>query len=127
LIEDGEENRGVLKDAGELDMPKKAIMTEEDKQVSNHREYVDPPDRALRFLRENGHTIGPVSRDVAFVDGKTYAIVGLVELADKLHHEDWQASEKAFVDSLLKPVTRPREDAPNAEDFDLGDQGQSGG
>jgi hypothetical protein len=98
--------------------------------VSGRREYVDPPDRALRFLREQGHAIGPVSRDVTFIDGKTYAIGGLVELADRLHHEDWLASENAFVDSILKPNPKaeaPVPDAPNAEDLGLGDQGQSGG
>jgi hypothetical protein len=39
---------------------------------------------------------------MAFIDGETYAIVSLVDLADTLHHDDWLASENAFVDSLLK-------------------------
>jgi len=36
------------------------------------------------------------------------------------------ASRKAL-DAWEQKPTEPKEDAPNAEDFDLGDQGQSGG
>ena len=71
------------------------------------REYIDQPERALRFLRDHGHAIGPVSRDVAFVDGKTLAFANLPDLAAKLHHDEWLASETAFVEAILKQKPTP--------------------
>jgi hypothetical protein len=68
-------------------------------------EYVDPPERALRFLREHGHTIGETNGHFIIVDGKSYQIGQLTNLANNQHHVDWLRSENAFLDSQLSRNT----------------------
>ena len=88
-------------------------------------EYINPPEWALKFLGEHGHAMGQTNGENIIVDGKTYRVQELPELAESLHRGEWIESRNAYLEELLKQL--PKNDAPNAEDFDLGDQGQSGG
>ena len=65
--------------------------------------YVEPWDRALRFLVEHGHDIGNTDGYNIIVDHSSYLTWELPDLADRLHHEEWIASENAFLDNLLRP------------------------
>ena len=70
------------------------------RQVS---EYIEKWDRALGFLVEQGHVIGDTDGHRIIVDGKSFLVRELPDLADRLNHDGWLASENAFVRSLLGP------------------------
>jgi hypothetical protein len=62
--------------------------------------YPEKPERALNFLRERGHLIGPPTGNYLLVDRRPIAFGALPELAHRLYGDEWLASEDAFLRNL---------------------------
>lgn len=57
--------------------------------------------RAIKFLKDRGHKIGPSDGDHVIVDGRFYLIVEVHELAERKYPEDWIKSENAYLAGLI--------------------------
>ena len=62
--------------------------------------------RAIKFLEDRGHKIGPSDGEHVIVDERSYLIGEVHELAERKYRGDWIKSEKAYLAALLgKPKT----------------------
>ena len=57
--------------------------------------------RAIKFIKDREHTIGPYDGDHVIVDERSYSIGEVHQIPEAKYREDWIKSENAYLAGLI--------------------------